>query len=253
MTEPQTGPDRLSPREQEALAAWTRDVARDRQLQADATASAAKRRRTTLLAGSAAGLVLLAGTAYGISQAGTDDTTPTAQPTAAPANPVAATQPTTSAPTTPALTPQQRAEAEAEARYREFVQVDSSIAQAGYRDFKPYDTVAVDPERKYLRVQAVRGRAAGERVIGDIKVVRVSVVSTELERGPGNYPRIVLRVCEDVRGVNVVDRSGKSTVKADRNDFYLSIVTMQQYQPGTKGAEAGGWYVYEMKTPGDTC
>lgn len=256
MTEPEVGPNTISPQEREALAAWTAEVARDRQLAVETkAAAAAKRRRTTTLLGAGlAGVLLLSGAAYGISQAGGSDTPPVAQPSTAP---VAQTPPTAStAPSSPApavQTPVQRAEAEAEAGYRKFVQVDNAIAQGGYRDYSPYDSVSVSPERLYLQEQAVASGDAGERRVGDIKLKTVSVVRSDLKPGPGNYPFVVLKVCEDLSGVDVVDRSGTSTVAADRPDFSLSTITMNYYRPGTQGAESGGWRVYEIETPGDSC
>lgn len=260
MTEPEVGPNTISPQEREALAAWTAEVARDRQLAVEAKAAAAAKRRrtTTLLSAGLAGVLLLSGAAYGISQAGGSDAPPVAQPSTAPVaqppDPTATTGSTTpSSPTPAAQTPVQRAEAEAEAGYREFVRVDNVIAQSGYRNTTPYDAVVVSPERRYLEEQAVSSRNAGERRVGDIKTKNVSVVKSDLKPGPGNYPYVVLRVCEDVSGVNVVDRTGKSTVSADRPDSVPSTVTLNYYRPGTEGAESGGWRVYEIETPGDTC
>lgn len=260
MTEPEVGPNTISPQEREALAAWTAEVARDRQLAVETKAAAAAKRRrtTTLLSAGLAGVLLLSGAAYGISQAGGNDTLPVAQPSTAPAaqepDPTATTGSTApSSPTPAAQTPVQRAEAAAEGAFREFLQVDNAIAKAGYRDTKPYDTVAVSPERRYLEEQALIYRNAGERQTGDVEVRDLSVVKSDLKPGPGNYPYVVLRTCIDVRGVDVLNRDGESTVEADRPDFFLSTVTMNYYQPGTEGAESGGWRVYEIETPGDTC
>ncbi len=256
MTEPEVGPNTISPQEREALAAWTAEVARDRQLAAEAKAAAAtKRRRTTTLLGAGlAGVLLLSGAAYGISQAGDSDTPPVAQPSTAPVvqtPPTASTAP--SSPTPAVQTPVQQAEAEAESAFREYLRVDDAIGQAGYLDTKPYDAVSVSPDRPYLERIALESRAAGERQVGDIKIKDLSVAKSDLKPGPGNYPYVVLRTCIDVRGVDVVNRAGKSTVEADRPDFFLSTVTMNYYRPGTEGAESGGWRVYEIETPGDAC
>lgn len=258
MTEPEVGPNTISPQEREALAAWTAEVARDRQLAVEAkAAAAAKRRRTTTLLGAGlAGVLLLGGAAYGISQIGSDNPDPVAQPSSvatAPAQ-VSSTAPTSAPSSTPvALTPVQRAEAEAEAAFREYLRVDDAVAQGGYRDTKPYDAVAVSPERPYLERIALESRAAGERQIGELKVRDLSVIKSDLEPGPGNYPYVELKTCIDVRGVDVVNRAGESTVEANRPDFVAAEITVNYYKPGTDGVQSGGWRVYEVKSPGDAC
>lgn len=255
MTEPEVGRPTISERERDTIAAWTADVARERQEAADAKAATtgARRRLMILLALGFAAVLVLGGVWYGVSQA-SSDSDPTPRTSAAPTAPPSAAPSPEPSEAPVALTPVQQAEAEAEAAYREFLRVDNAIAQSGYQDTAPYDAVVVTPERSYIEEQAALSREAGERRIGDITPTSVSVVRSELEPGPGNYPFVVLQVCEDVSAVNVVDRTGKSTVAADRGDTVLSRFTMNYYEPGTAGVESGGWRVYAIDTPGgETC
>jgi hypothetical protein len=64
---------------------------------------------------------------------------------------------------------------------------------------------------------------------------------------------VVLQVCLDVSGVDIVDGTGTSIVSPDREDRSKSTVTMYEYEPGTKGAEAGGWFVYEATALNEPC
>jgi hypothetical protein len=64
---------------------------------------------------------------------------------------------------------------------------------------------------------------------------------------------VVLQACLDVSGVDIIDSTGKSLVTADRLDRSASTVTLHRYEPGTAGAEAGGWYVFETITAGEPC
>lgn len=176
-------------------------------------------------------------------------------PAAAPP-PAAVEEPTDVAPVEPAVrqTPEELAAAAAQERYREFLDVRAAVAQGGYESSAPFDAVTVAPERVFQETAFRNARETpGLRQIGTTQIASMSVTSVDLTPEPGGYPGVVLQVCLDVSGVDIVDGGGASIVSPDREDRSTSTVTMYQYEPGTTGAEAGGWYVYEATALNEPC
>ena len=178
------------------------------------------------------------------------DDTPEAAPTTPPA-------PVTSSPT-PAPTasvppkPEDIAVAAAEAKYLEYLQVTRAVAQAGYVDLAPFDTVAIDPENVVLLQTAER--LAGTTITGDVEVVSLTVQSVELDP-PGEYPSVGLLACLDVSGITAVDpATGESVVSPDRPDRLKSEAVVRNIPSGafTDGRQAG-WYVAEVVQRGEPC
>jgi hypothetical protein len=162
--------------------------------------------------------------------------------TAASASPsVAVSQPTS----------EDQAAVAAEARYREFLRVRDDIGHAGYRSASAFDTVAVSPERTVQEISVRKAR--GLREVGTTGVVSIKVLSVDLTPTAGNYPAVVLQACIDVSGVDVLDGHGKSVVSPTRVPRSQSTVTMYQYAKGTKGAAAGGWFVFEATSKAEPC
>lgn len=177
------------------------------------------------------------------------DEKPEVVPTALPS----AAAPSTTPSTVPVLrTPEDLAAAEAEARYREFLRVDDEVGQGGYQSSAPYDAVSVPPARTE-RELAVHSRPPGSRLVGTTQLASLSVTKVDLEVLPGSYPTVVLQACVDVSGVDLLDRTGRSLVLPERVDRTKSTVTLYQYEVGTKGAELGGWYVYEATSKAEPC
>lgn len=172
------------------------------------------------------------------------------------AAPSAVATPSADAPSTaPAVqTPEDLAAAAAQERYREFLRVGDEVGQVGFASAAPFDAVTVVPERAYQET-ALRNaqETPGLRQTGTTQVAALSVTSVDLTAEPGGYPKVVLQACLDVSGVDVIDGSGRSIVTPDREEQSKSTVTMYQYEPGTKGAEAGGWYVYEATALNESC
>jgi hypothetical protein len=154
----------------------------------------------------------------------------------------------------PAQTPEDVAAAEAEERYREFLRVGDEVGQDGFASADPFDAVTVLPERAYQET-AFRNaqRTPGLRQIGTTQIASLSVTSVDLTPEPGGYPKVVLQACLDVTGVDIVDGTGQSVVLPEREERSKSTVTMYRYEPGTKGAEAGGWFVYEATALNEPC
>lgn len=177
------------------------------------------------------------------------------EPAATPPAPAAVEEPADIAPVEPPAkqTPEDLAAAEAQERYREFQRVEDAVGQGGYQSSGPFDAVTVAPERVLQETSFRRSQGRGLRQIGTTRIASMSVTSVDLTPEPGGYPGVVLQVCLDVSGVDVVDGSGTSIVSPEREERSKSTVTMYQYEPGTKGAEAGGWYVYEATSKAEPC
>jgi len=187
------------------------------------------------------GIVLLTGV----------DDTPEAAPTTPPA-PAPATSSPTPAPTVSVPPkPEDIAAEQAQARYLDYVRVTDQVAQAGYTDLKPFNTVAVDPESNAL----LRGaeQLAGITTTGDTEVVSLAVQSVELDP-PGEYPSVRLLACLDVSQVTAVDASGESVIAADRPDRLRSEAVVRNIPLGafTDGRQPG-WYVAEIVQRGEPC
>ena len=174
---------------------------------------------------------------------------PAAAPTVVEAPPVP-----TPAETPVAKTPVEIAAAAAKERYREFLRVSDTIGEGGYQSATPFDAVSVVPERAFQESSFRQSREVpGARQIGASKIAALAVTSVDLTPGADGYPKVVLQACVDVSGVDIVDANGTSQVSADRIDRSKSTVTMFRYEPGTKGAETGGWYVYDATSKAEPC
>lgn len=148
-------------------------------------------------------------------------------------------------------TPEDQAVVAAEARYREFLRVRDDVGHAGYRSSAAFDAVAVSPERTVQEISFRKAR--GLRQVGTTGVVSIKVLSVDLTPTAGNYPTVVLQACIDVSGVDVLDGQGKSVVSPTRVPRSQSTVTMYMYAKGTKGAAAGGWFVFEATSKAEPC
>ncbi|CAB4896713.1 MAG: hypothetical protein F2825_00305 [Actinobacteria bacterium] len=204
--------------------------------------------RAAVIAGVLVTVLALVGIAILVVGGGEDPAPP-------PPAPAAVDEPADTAPIQePAQTPEDLAAAEAQERYREFLEVRTSVAQGGYQSSAPFDAVTVLPERAYQET-AFRNaqRTPGLRQIGITQIASLSVTSVDLTPEPGGYPEVVLQACLDVSGVDIVDGTGKSVVLPEREERSKSTVTMYRYEPGTKGAETGGWFVYEATALNEPC
>ena len=150
-----------------------------------------------------------------------------------------------------AQTPADTAAAEATARYGEFIQVQDLVSQSGYDNLDAYATVAVAPEYTQLILEA--RRFADLRSTGETQIVSVAVGSVVLPDAPDVRPKVTLRACLDVSQVDVLDSSGTSVVAPDRPDRAAQTVLLEKFEPGTEGAEAGGWFVAEVDKRGEPC
>lgn len=189
----------------------------------------------------------LAGTVYVLTN---DDNTPAA-PQAGPSAPPPSAAAPSAQPAPP--TAEDLAATAAQERYREYLRVRDEVGQGGFASTAPYDAIAVPPERTDRRIETLNSAKEGLRVIGTLKLTSLTTTSVDLNPGVGSYPTVTLQACVDVSGIDVVDRLGKSVVLPERVKRSKSTVTMNRYEPGTEGAEAGGWYVYEATSKAEPC
>ncbi len=178
------------------------------------------------------------------------DDTPEAAPTPPPAT--VTSNPTPSPVVSAPPTPEVLAADQARARYLEYLRVTDEVAQAGYVDLAPFDTVAIDPENIVLAQTAER--LAGITTTGDVEVASLTVQSVELDP-PGEYPSVRLLACLDVAAVTAVDpATGESVVSPDRPDLLKSEAVVRNIPPGafTDGRQPG-WYVAEVIQRGEPC
>lgn len=198
----------------------------------------------------AAAAVVTALAVAGIGALALNDDNPAA-PTPTPSAAAPSSAPPSVAPAP--QTPEDLAAAEATERYREFLRVEDVVGQGGYLSSEPYDAVTVPPERTDRQLLVTTSSAEGQRAIGDRELASLAVTSVDLTPEAGSYPTVILQACVDVSAVDVVDQTGASVVLPDRVDRTKSTVTMYRYEPGTAGAEAGGWYVYEATSRAEPC
>lgn len=150
-------------------------------------------------------------------------------------------------------TPADIAAAEAQERYRAFIRVKDEVAQGGYANPERYETVAINPERAQLIIEA--RDFAGTQVTGDTVIASLVVESVQLPADPAEYPEVRLLACLDVSGVQAVDADGTSLVSPDRLDRIASRVLLQKFEPGdfAQDPDRSGWFVAEVEQRGEPC
>jgi hypothetical protein len=141
-------------------------------------------------------------------------------------------------------TPEDLLIAEAKAAYVNFLRVGDEIGQGGFDDPARYAEVAITPERDELIKEA--RRLADRRTTGFSSVVSMTAQDVVLGEG-AIRPKVQLLVCVDVSATDGLDATGKSIVPADRQTRYVEEIFLERFEPGTKGAERGGFYVAEVK------
>ena len=202
--------------------------------------------RLAIIVGVVVTMLALAGIAFLLLGDNGEQPAPPSDTPAAPAD----TEPTRE----PSVqTPADIAAAEAQERYRAFIRVKDEVAQAGYADPERYETVAVNPERAQLIIEA--RDFAGALVTGDTAIASLIVESVQLPTDSAEYPEVRLLACLDVSGVQAVDANGTSLVSPDRLDRIASRVLLQKFEPGdfAQDPDRSGWFVAEVEQRGELC
>ena len=162
---------------------------------------------------------------------------------------VSASSPTLS---TPSETPRPSArptpqplEREVLALAQKYYEVDEAIATDRKVPLSRYYEVAGGDYASGLLAAAQRQRRMGYKVTGKVAVSRHHV--QEIRASSAKSPATAtVRVCIDVSAVNVVDRTGKSVVEANRSDAYLEDLHLRKARYG--------WRVFDAEdTETPTC
>lgn len=204
-----------------------------------------RRERMAVIAGAVVTVLAVAGIVFLVTN---DDE----QPAPPPPSPAAGDSTQPSAEPEP-RTPADIAAAEAQERYRQFVRVQDQVAHAGFANPELYETVAINPERAQLIIEA--RRFAGSRVTGETKIASLVVESVQLPTDPAEYPEVRLLACLDVTNIEAVGPGGKSLVSPDRLDRIASRVLVQKFEPGdfAEAPQRSGWFVAEVEQRGESC
>ena len=140
--------------------------------------------------------------------------------------------PVTPAPT-PTSTPLFASDAEAlkaaEAAYKRFNDVADAVFDAGGVGADRLNAVSVDPLLKESLRDFEDVRAKGLRSTGKVVDRDFRLQST----GPGPADAVVMYVCEDLSGSDVVDANGHSVVKPSRPDSQLFAIHFTALKSGT--------------------
>jgi len=111
-------------------------------------------------------------------------------------------------------------------------------------DLKKLGTVATSTQLNAAQTLVRTQRERGQRQVGDTRIAELKVQSVNLDNSDpssGKVPTVVIDVCWDVAGVDVLDKDGKSIVSPDRPDTGWTRYTVANYDYAAD--PAGGWRV----------
>lgn len=175
----------------------------------------------------------------------------TPDPTSTPST--ASSRPPTSGPSEPSATPSTPSEEEAAAlaaedAVRTYNQATvDCLADPASSQPTCFDKVAIGTELTNLRNLLASAQQMQTHATGSIEVVSVDVMSVsldiDLEASPPVVPEVVLDVCRDVSGYDVVDKDGNSVVSPDRVDRRMIEFHVLNYDYPDPTAWRVGFYV----------
>lgn len=192
--------------------------------------------RTTL--GGALLLLTIAAAATGCG--GSSDNT---QPPVGTATPTGSSSTPTGSSSTPP-DPRSQAEAAAQAMLRKYFTVTDHIGQDPGTPLSLLKTVATSTLLTAEQDTFKAWRAKGWKKTGGLNVTKMQVGTVSLDNSnpsKGQVPYVVIAVCTDASGVDVVDKDGKSVVLKSRPRFVTTKYTVANYHWTTD--EADGWRV----------
>jgi len=172
-----------------------------------------------------------------VSACGDNGTDPPASPPAS----SSPSEPTTSAAPT---SPSDAATSEATALMRNYFSILDELRSDPQTDAGKLTTVATSTQLNAVRTLLRRQRDAGQRQTGATSVSELTVQSVNLDNSDpsaGKVPTVVIDVCWDVSKVDVLDKSGQSTVSPDRPDTGWTRYTVANYEYAAD--PTGGWRV----------
>ena len=174
-----------------------------------------------------------------VSACGGSDTDPPA--TAEPSSSSSPSSPTTSA--SPS-SPSDAASADATEAVRTYFTVVDQLRSDPATHLKKLKSVATSAQLNAVETLIGRQRDEGQRQTGATSINELEVQSVNLDNSDpkaGKVPTVVIDVCWDVSKVDVLDKSGKSTVSSSRPDTGWTRYTVANYEYATD--PTGGWRV----------
>lgn len=207
-------------------------------------------REVTTLARGCMAAVLVVTCAVLTSCAKSGDATPFPSP--APSLPpsstppsLASTMPHATATTRKTPSSEDRARSEATELVQKYFVVDSSIRSNSRIPLNRYYEVASDKFVAGLLQFAQQERRRGHRQIG-IPNTSAPIATVVTLKG---IAKVNVKVCVDVRGVDVVDRAGKSVIDAKRTDTYwVEMIVINRKYPSPKN-----WRISDAKSKEKAC
>jgi hypothetical protein len=153
-----------------------------------------------------------------------------------------ASSPSSSSPTP--TSPSESATAAATATVNDYYAIRNQLRRDPTQPLSKLKSVAISTELTTQQTLFKREREQGLHQIGETKVVELEVQSVNLDNSDpqaGKVPTVTIDVCYDVKGVDIVDKDGKSIVKPGRPNTGWIEYLVSNYQ-WAKDPE-GGWRV----------
>lgn len=182
--------------------------------------------------------------ALGLALAGCTNGDPAPTTSTPPASTAPTSSSTTPSPTPTTPTPEEEAVAVAETVTRAYYQaMTSCLADPENTAATCFDDVATATELNNMRNALASAQQMHTKIVGSVEVVSTETVAANLsdepDATPPVVPEVILRVCRDVSGVDVVDANGESIVPAGRVERGYDDVHVANYSY----PDAGQWRV----------
>jgi len=191
--------------------------------------------RLGLISWATGALVLAAATACSDSSSDTSPPPPSDTPSATSDAPSATSSPSS---------PSDVASADAISAMRSYFAVVSEVGQDPKSSLKRLRTVATSTQLQALETLQRSQREQGRRQSGSTAINEFRVQSVNLDNSDpaaGKVPTVVIDVCWDVSGVDVIDRRGASVVSPSRPDTGWTRYSVANYDYADD--PNGGWRV----------
>ncbi len=191
----------------------------------------------------ATGTLLLAA----VSACGASDTDPppdSESSSSSPATPTPSATPTAPTASATPTSPSDAATADATSAVRNYFAVVDDLRSDPATGLKQLKAVATSVQLNAVETLIRRQRGEGQRQTGTTAISELKVQSANLDNSDpdaGKVPTVVIDVCWDVSKVDVLDKSGKSIVSANRPDTGWTRYTVANYE--YRAEPTGGWRV----------
>ena len=171
-----------------------------------------------------------------VSACGASDTDPppdSAPSSSSPATPTPSATPTAPSASATPTSPSDAATADATSAVRNYFAVVDDLRSDPATGLKQLKAVATSVQLNAVETLIRRQRGEGQRQTGTTTISELKVQSANLDNSDpdaGKVPTVVIDVCWDVSEVDVLDKSGKSIVSANRPDTGWTRYTVTNYE-----------------------